>query len=54
MTENNSVTEDDYGKLFELSHSGKSMYNDPNIIMVSWWVTYAYFNNEKIRLVIFK
>ena len=32
----------------------KSIYNDPNRFMVSWWVTYSSFNNEKFKKVILK
>ena len=28
----------------------KSVYNDPNIIMVSWWKTDSYLNNEYIQI----
>ena len=47
MTEKNYITEDDDGKFFGLSYS-KSIYNDTNIFMVSWWGKYSYFNNEQI------
>ena len=47
MIETNHVTEYDDGNWFELSYSEESIYNDPNIFMVYWWVTYPYFNDEK-------
>ena len=47
MIENNHVTEYDDGNWFELSYSEESIYNDPNIFMVYWWVTYPYFNDEE-------
>ena len=50
MTGNNSVTEDENEKLFEFYYSEKNVYNDPNILMVSWWVIYSYFNNEWIQI----
>ena len=53
-TKNSSVTEDDYTNWFGISSYGKSIYNDPNIFMVSWWVTDSYFNGEKLKVVIFK
>ena len=31
-------------------HIQKSIHNDPNIFMVSWWGTDIYFNNEQIQI----
>ena len=31
-------------------HIKKSIYNDPTRFMVSWWGTYSYFNNKKIKI----
>ena len=28
----------------------RSVYNDYNIFMVSWWKTDSYFNNEHIQI----
>ena len=30
--------------------SQKSLYNDPNILMISLWGTYSYFNNEIMKI----
>ena len=38
-------TEDDGGKSFEFFLFQKSIYNDYNILLVSWWGTDSYFNN---------
>ena len=46
----NHVTEDDDGNSFELSYSEKSIYNDSNKFMVSWWGIYSYFNIEQIQI----
>ena len=44
------VIEDDDGKSFGFSYSGKSIHNDINRFMVSWWVTDSYFNIEQIQM----
>ena len=49
-TEYNYAKEDDYGNSFELSNSKKSIYNDSNIFMVSWWGTDQYSNHEHIQM----
>ena len=50
-TENNYVTEDDDGNMFEFSYYKKVIYNDFITFMVSWWLTNSYVNNEQIQVI---
>ena len=44
------VIEDEDRNRFELFYSEKSIYNDMNRFLVSWWGTDSYFNNELIQI----
>ena len=36
--------------VLNVSYSKKSIQNDSNILLVSWWGTDLYFNNEQIQI----
>ena len=45
------IIESNNGNFFEWLYSVKSIYNDPIRFMISWWVTYSYFNNDRVQIV---